>query len=204
MIRINLLPPEITEKRRTENRLAFVLLGFVLAAAFLGLFFAVMVMQVDKERENVESLNQELLGLQAQAEQLKIFADKETDLGARADLVDKTLEGRVDWSRLCEEVSLVLPTDVWLTDITGGEQDGMTLIGSAIDLPDDVPDAGHKTMARLLVRLADLEQLYNVWLSDSKKIDPDPAFEEQWLEFTVTASVKPADSAPVPPEQSSQ
>ena len=74
----------------------------------------------------------------------------------------------------------------WVETLLAGESSGLELTGWAVDSPDDSPDVGHKTMAKMLVRLADLEQLMNVWLTSSAKSE----YEEQpALEYTVTAIV---------------
>ena len=206
MTRINLIPPEILEKRKTEGRLAWVLLALVLVSAFLFAFFGVMKVSVDLKEQDVASAEQELENLELQAERFRVFEEKENDLDRRAEISAAALQGRVDWSRLCQELSLVLPDDVWLTPISGGEELGVTIVGSALDLRDDVPDTGHKVIARTLVRLTDLDQLYNVWLSDSTKAGEDEEFEENQLDFTLTASVQSddalaaADGEPAPPE----
>ena len=80
----------------------------------------------------------------------------------------------------------MLPSDVWVETLLAGESNGLELSGWAVDSPEDSPDVGHKTMAKMLVRLADLAQLTDVWLTSSAKSD----FEEQpALEYSVTAVV---------------
>jgi Tfp pilus assembly protein PilN len=194
MIRINLLPPEITQRRRTEGRVAIMIFVFVIVMAIVGVFAAVMFVQVGAKRDEVASARQELENLRIQAEQFKVFEDKQNDLATRQQMATTALEGRVDWSRLCEEVSLVLPDDVWLNSLSGSE-DNVSLSGQALDLQDDVPDSGHKAIARTLVRLTDLDQLYNVWLASSTKAGPQTDFEESWLDFAITASVEEPDTA---------
>ena len=208
MIRINLIPPEITQKRKTESRLALIILLFVIMVVIMGAFTAVMFVQVGIERDAVAALEQEVAAKQAQAEQFRIFEEQEGDLGARQQLADDVVAGRIDWGRLCEELSLVLPDDVWIEALTGDELEGVTLVGKALDNPVDVPDSGHKGIARTLVRLADLEQLYNVWLTNSTRSAEDETYEERWFDFQITASViepEPETTAgdePAPSEQS--
>ena len=206
MTRINLIPPEILEKRKTEGRLAWVLLAFVVVAAFLVGFFGVMRVSVGVKEQDVASAEQETESLELQAARFQVFEEREEDLQRRVEMSRQVLQGRVDWNRLCQELSLVLPDDVWLTSINGSEELGVTIVGSALDFRDDVPDSGHKIIASTLVRLADLDQLYNVWLSDSTKAGEDTEFEEDMLDFTLTANVLPddqlttAEGAPAPPE----
>jgi len=62
---------------------------------------------------------------------------------------------------------------------------------------DDSPDYGHKTIAKLLVRLADLDQLYDVWLTNSVVTLVE---EQPTLQFSITAGVEaPASTATTTP-----
>jgi Tfp pilus assembly protein PilN len=101
--------------------------------------------------------------------------------------VARALAGRRDWARLFDELSLVLPSDLWAEAMFSSETDGITIQGWAIDAPNDTPDAGHKSIAKMLVRLADLEQLQDVWLTNSVKT---LYLEQDAIQFTVTAQVK--------------
>lgn len=188
MIRINLLPPEILEKRKDEARWRWVLLGGVVAFAVLLVFFTVMYFQVTVKQGEVAATEQEVQTLQQQADQVKIFKEQEDALSQRRKIVAKATLGRVDWARLLYEVSLVMPPDIWLTNITGVEDDpltstpagqvadqsaptnesNVTLTGIAIDA-DVLPDLGFKSIAKFLVRLSELEQLQRVWLTSATK-----------------------------------
>jgi Tfp pilus assembly protein PilN len=101
--------------------------------------------------------------------------------------VARALAGRRDWARLFDELSLVLPSDLWAEAMFSSEADGISIQGWAIDAPNDTPDAGHKSIAKMLVRLADLEQLQDVWLTNSVKT---LYLEQDAIQFTVTAQVK--------------
>jgi Tfp pilus assembly protein PilN len=204
MIRINLIPPEITQKRRTENRLALMILVFILAMAAVGVFGFVIKLQVDNKRSEVATAQQTLEETQQEADRLAVFEQTVSDLQNRQQFADTALEGRVDWARMCEEVSLVLPEDAWLLSINADEEQGVTFVGQVLDYQDDVPDTGHKAIARTLVRLTDLEQLFNVWLASSVKAGPQDEWEESWLDFQITASVQEpveetAEGDPAPP-----
>ena len=60
MIRINLLPSEITEKRKMESRLVLIAMLFVIVLAGLGMFAAAMFLRVDIKTGEVETARQEL------------------------------------------------------------------------------------------------------------------------------------------------
>lgn len=210
MVRINLLPPEIGERRKFEQQFTYVVAAGLLLLVILGLAWAFLQWQVAQKSDVLQTNRETASKVQAQAEAFKVFELKEQDFAARQAIAAAALAGRVDWSRIANEISLVLPSDVWLNSIEAEEEDGLTLIGMAIDSETDVPDLGHKAVAKTLVRLADLALLENVWLTSSEKT-LDSETEATLIEFEITSGVvKPAapattnSSVPAPPSQTAQ
>lgn len=192
MTSINLLPPEIRARRQAERRMVFVALGALALAVVLAGVFAVGFMNVQKKDKELAEIEQQVKTTQAQADQLAIFEQTQTELQARSETVSRALAGRRDWARLYDEISLVLPSDLWAETMLSSEADGISIQGWAIDAPNDTPDLGHKSIAKMLVRLADLEQLQDVWLTNSVKA----LYQEQdAIQFTVTAQVKDPSAA---------
>jgi N-acyl-D-aspartate/D-glutamate deacylase len=207
MVRINLLPQEIIEKRRFERDLRYVVLGGIVALVLLFAVYGLLAMQVARANAELQDRQQTEANLRAQAEAFSIFEEKESDLEARLVLSEEALAGRVDWGRLANELSLIMPAEAWVVTLTCDEEQGVTMFARAIDSETDVPDVGHKAVAKTLVRLADLEQLSSVWLSSSIKTE----YEEQpAIDFTVTTAVErpgldeDTDGVPAPPPGSGQ
>lgn len=171
MTRINLIPPEIVEKRRDEKRWRWVVLAAIGAVALVGLFYLVMWYQVTVKQSEVAALKQEAGNLQSEAVRFRIFQQNEADLASRETVVKAAAKGRVDWARIFNEVSMVLPTDMFLLSMNGNEPSDVNpvsgvvnMTGQAVDQPGDNPDNGLKSIAKAIVRLSDLSQLDNVWL----------------------------------------
>jgi N-acyl-D-aspartate/D-glutamate deacylase len=207
MVRINLLPQEIIEKRRFERDLRYVALGGIVALVLLFAVYGLLSMQVARANAELQDRQQTEANLRAQAEAFSIFEEKESDLEARLVLSEQALAGRVDWGRLANELSLIMPADAWVVTLTCDEEEGVTMFARAVDSETDVPDVGHKAVAKTLVRMADLEQLSSVWLSSSIKTE----YEEQpVIDFTVTTAVErpgldqDTDGVPAPPPGSGQ
>ncbi len=186
MMRINLLPPEILERRKAEKRFGWVILAAVLVGVLLVGVYAYAHFRLQSKQDELAEVQQLVASTQAQADQLAIFEQRATELEARRATVDRALAGRRDWGKLYTELSLVLPSDVWIQSLVAGEGSGLSMSGYAIDAPGDTPDAGHKAVAKALVRLTDLDDLYDVWLSSSSKTTfaSQPA-----IQFSVTAAV---------------
>lgn len=187
MTRINLLPPETLERRRAEKRLRYVILAAIALAVILAAVWSVAFFRLAGKREELAAVEQQVQTTQTQANQLAIFEQRATELDARKETVTLALGDRVDWAKLFDEMSLVLPDDVWVQTLTADEEAGVQLLGFAVDAPSDSPDFGHKAIAQTLVRLTDLDQLYNVWLTNSAK---QLYNEQDAIQYTITADVE--------------
>jgi len=202
VIRINLLPPEIIAKRKAERRWVYVMFGALGVTILLFSAWGYASLAVMNVRGELADKEQQATNLSSQAELFKVFEAKQADLEARKVIADKALVGKIDWAKLLTEFSLVLPNDVWLSSLAAAEDSGLTLDGQAVDAV-DAPDSGHKAIAKLLVRLADLDQLYNVWLGSSTKAEPTEEGGASTITFQISTSLV-IPSAPAPPSQPAQ
>lgn len=205
MLRVNLLPREIIEKRRFERYLGLVVIAGVLAMLVVFVVWGIMAISVSSRNEALQKDVQTAAQLAQQADAYQIFEQKEETLKTRTGIARQALDQRIDWGRLMNEFSLVLPPDVWAVGIRAYEDQGMNLDLIAVDSSTDVPDVGHKTVAKTLVRLADLEQVENVWLLQSTKSFFDGE-DGPIIQFQVSSSIvrPPAESTatasvPAPP-----
>jgi len=186
MMRINLLPPEILERRKAERRIVWVIVGAAAVAVVLAGVWGFAYFRLEAKKTELADLQQLVQSTQAQADQLAVFEQRASELEARKATAERALGTRRNWGKLLDELSLVLPADVWVQTMIASESTGLSISGYAVDAPGDSPDAGHKSVAKALVRLADLRDLYDVWLTSSSKT----TFAEQpAIQFTVTASV---------------
>jgi Tfp pilus assembly protein PilN len=216
VIRINLLPPEILEKRKAESRRLLLVAVLLVVLAILALAWGFLFLQEQIKASEVASKQQDAANLQAQAAQFKVFEDRNADLRQRKAIAAKALAGRVNWSRLMSEMALVLPSDLWLDRFNGsqakaaGSPTGAAL-GAVLDLggwslytTKAGPDIGFKPIAKLLVRLNDLDQLKNVWLQTAE-YKPAGYRQQNAILWTVLSEVvvpgeaATASSSTVPP-----
>ena len=187
MMRVNLLPPEILQRRQAERRIGWVVIGAIAIAVVLAGVWAFAQYQLQSRQDQLATIQQQTQAVQAQADQLAIFETRAGELATRQASVQAALGDRFDWARILDEVSLVLPADMWLQTLTANETSGLSMAGYAIDAPNDSPDQGHKTIAKGLVRLAELDSLYDVWLSTSTR---SIFLEQPVIQFTITTKVK--------------
>jgi len=184
MIRINLLPKEILERRKYERFYPWVAIAAIAVIAVIVLIYAVLLIQVGAKNRSLEQDQATAKQLQDQAQAFAVFEQNEQQLQGRKSTVESALQGRVRWGRLCNEISLVLPSELWLTKFSGtqstdsGPYDPQTgeYVGfpATVSLEGNTPDTdpksmseGYKSLAKTLVRLNDLPLLYNVWLNSA-------------------------------------
>jgi len=205
MIRINLLPAEILEQRKFEQRIVYVIIGGIILFVMLALIYGFASLQVSNRNAELQQTFETAEQLRAQAEAFAIFEEKEATLNERIAVADAALASRINWGRIANEVSLVLPSDVWVNSVTGSESTGLQLLANVVDPEDDVPDVGQTAVARTLIRLAQLELLKDVWLDTSTKA-LDATSEEWIIQFAISTKLvtpetptDPATSVPAPP-----
>lgn len=197
MVRINLLPREISEKRKFESAVKVAAVAALIVYLVLFAVFGIMNWIVSQRVAELQSHKDLAATLTAQADALRIFEDKEASLTQRQTVMQEAVKQRVDWGRVLNEISLVLPADVWLETLRADQNTGLILGGLAVDSDTEVPDVGHKAIARTLVRLTNIELLRDVWLNSSAKeifTGVDGA-ENSVLRFEISCGVLSAEPA---------
>jgi Tfp pilus assembly protein PilN len=208
MLRINLLPKEVLERRRYEGwyRWVFILaVGLILIV--LGIYVLLML-EVSAKNGQLQQIQESSQKYAQDAEQLSIFQKKETELQARQTVAQLALANRINTGQVANDVSLVLPDEVWLGLFEISETTGVTLNAHTPRSASEASDVSYKSIATTLVRLNQLPDIYDVWLTSSAnnvftKFDPPvvssgtPGSDPKVVDFTVTAKISPpANSAP--------
>jgi Tfp pilus assembly protein PilN len=114
------MPPEERRGEKAPMRtgpLAYVVVA-VLAVALIAVTLAVMTSNKisDKTAEKA-TLEAQLADAQTQADRLKSFTDFASVQQAREETVTTLAQSRFDWERVLRELAIVIPDDVWLTNI---------------------------------------------------------------------------------------
>lgn len=170
MIRINLLPPEIIERRKYERFYPYVFVATAILLAVVLVSWGGIQLMLSARNQELQRIRESAAALEQDAAKLAVFELQEQELGRRQEAVGLALAGRRDMGRLAEEISLVLPEEVWVQTITLSQdpQIGMTAgLFAPNPLGNRVTD-GYKSVASTLVRLGSLELLENVWLTNAE------------------------------------
>lgn len=154
--RVNLLPPEILQGRRLRRTKVGLAAGLVVVVGAIGGAYATQVSAKNHAQDDLSSA--QARGARLQAEQAK-YADVPRTLAA-IDQAETTRQSAmandIEWFRTLTNVSITLPSKVWLTSLTlqvngatggtaaapagatplSGSVGSVTAVGTAMDHPD--------------------------------------------------------------------
>jgi Tfp pilus assembly protein PilN len=197
---VNLLPRD--EAKRSFAAKRGVVFGGVGGAALATVVLGSMMMSAGGA---ANSKQEELDGLRAQIAAIPtvpvIDTSREDALaaekGARVGALSAALAGRVAWDRVLRQVSLVLPEDVWLTNLSAAapapDATQATAVGSGFTLTGAT--YSQNGVARFLSRLGVIPDLANVRLQSSQS---QLVNGRELVQFTILADVRAPGSAPAP------
>ena len=191
---VNLLPRDAPVKSFAANRgVAF---GGVGGAVLVTALLATMTMGASGAAAEKQS-ELDLLRVQIAAVPKPVVQDTSGDAqlaaekGLRVGALSAALGGRIAWDRVLRQVSLVLPEDVWLTNLTAtapapadpaaattAGTPGFNLVGSTYS---------QDGVARFLARLSVVPDLANVRLVSSQAAIVG---ERELVQFTIVAAVR--------------
>jgi Tfp pilus assembly protein PilN len=118
---VNLIP---LEDRRGEHAplrtgpVAYILVGALVL--ILGAVAAMVLIdnQIAESKAEVQTLKSEDAVVAAKAERLAAYTQFQTTSEQRVETVSSLADSRFDWERVMRELALVLPSDVWLVNLT--------------------------------------------------------------------------------------
>jgi len=172
MRRINLLPPELLQRRRSRQTIAALGAAGLALIALLAIVYLSQEFRLRGERGNLERQEDVNADLQAEVAQLSEFGGLVEELESREELLEDLTSDEVRWSVLLADVSLVVPSDVWLTNFTGSvslgvdqEEEGSVL--GTIQMDGTTFD--HPDVARWLTRLDGVDAFLIPYISLSTR-----------------------------------
>lgn len=192
---VNLLPKDDVQRRRQAQNVPVLVavLAVVIVAALLGVFFLMQSSKVKDKRAELALVTDQIAQLPppdvARAPIVEQFVLQQQ---SRVAAVSSALQNRVAWDRVLREFALILPSDVWLTELTGQSPapPGGTVAPSVPGTPSNQfvirgYTYSHAAVARLLTRLSVIPDLRNVFLVRSTRLG-------RVTEFAIAAEVRTA------------
>jgi Tfp pilus assembly protein PilN len=199
MRRIDLMPASYAERRKQRRAVGLVAVaGLVLLVALLA-WWVVLGTQISGERERLAEVQARNTELQASIDELARFAELEREVQQRQIALQTAMAGDVDWPALLTEVAMVVPGEVWLTNLqaSAGVTEGATPVGTetaTVDLAQEQPfgriqfDGTSLSMpgvGKWMIRLGGVEDFQAVWLNSATKTEGEEGAPET-VDFSST------------------
>src|SRR6266508_142997 len=146
--RVNLLPKEIKEHRLVQRQRSGVAVAFVVLLALLGLWYVRESQKLTEAREEADRERTVAAGLRARKAELQPYAALGSQIAAAEQLRAKVYAREIRFSGILQDISAVIPGDVWLTQLSVAlkETDAQGGAGAnaaaAASLPPGSPGAG--------------------------------------------------------------
>ena len=195
---VNLLPRDDGRQKTKRSTNKAALVGIVGGSIVLTGLASMTLMangSVSQKQEELEALNVQLaVTPKPPAPPSPIESGLVDQRTARVTALSTALSKRVSWDRVLRRFSLVLPDDVWLTNLEARSPHGD---GAAAAAPTTAATGftitgftySHDAVARLLSRLEVLPDLTSVQLQSSART---PLGGRKVVTFTIIANVKTA------------
>jgi Tfp pilus assembly protein PilN len=181
---VNLIPPEDRRGEHGPTRtgpLAYLVLGG-LAILLLAVTGVVLTNnQISDRQAQIASLESQEAAAKTQADQLRPYAEFASMQQSREQTVMNLARSRFDWERVLRELSIVLPSDVWLIKMSATVSPAVQLEESAdIAQRADVAGpaleiigcgAGQESVARFAAALKDVDGITRVTVAKSSRPD---------------------------------
>jgi Tfp pilus assembly protein PilN len=187
---VNLIPPEERRGEKAPMRtgpLAYVIVA-VLAVGLLAVTATILTgNQIADRKAEKTSLEAQVSQAQAEARQLQSFSDFATLQQARELTVTSLAQSRFDWQRVLRELAIVMPSDVWLTNLnakasaaaaapsssssssSSSSGAATSVSGPSLDIQGCAP--GHDAVASFLAALHDIDGVTRVAVLSSDEPD---------------------------------
>jgi Tfp pilus assembly protein PilN len=140
---VNLIPAD--QRRDGSGQLRGGPLAYIVVGALAILLIGVVLLvdtgnKVSAEKEEITRLQSEIAFTQAKAQRLTAYTSLAELHDRRVATVTSLATSRFDWERVIRELSLILPSDIWLTNLTGTARPDVAVEGAAsIALRDSAP-----------------------------------------------------------------
>jgi Tfp pilus assembly protein PilN len=134
---VNLIPVEQRQGGRPPMRsgpVAYIVVGALIAALAGVTLLVVTDNQIGERRAEITQLRREDAAVKARAARLAAYTQFRAVHDQRIATVTSLADSRFDWERVMHELALILPGDVWLTNLTGSVNPQVTPEG-AVSIP---------------------------------------------------------------------
>src|SRR3954470_10361319 len=127
---VNLIPQDARRGDRGAMRtgaFSYILIAGLGLALLAVIAFALTSKQISDRKSEVNQLTQVEEQTRAKAQSLQAFADFRAMQESRSATVTSLAQSRFDWQRVLNELARVIPSDVWLQQLSGTVSPGVSV-----------------------------------------------------------------------------
>jgi Tfp pilus assembly protein PilN len=200
MKRFNLLPPEQRVKTSRDRGRLYAVVGLVVLLVALGAVYFQQNAALDGKEAELADLNAQVAVVQQQLVALAPYAEINKLRTAMTETATQLYVARIPWSTVIEEVSLVIPENVRLQQMScavpasmlpGPQQAKQASATASTDITFTGVTYSHKDVAEFMTRLGLIPQLANIQLASSTSATTaSGSSTTTTVTFTVTASLR--------------
>ena len=177
---VNLIPEEQRRGPSAKRRggpLAYVLVG-AMVALLAGVTMLVLTNnQISQDKTEIATLEAETTAAESKAASLAAYTQLRDVSESRVPTVTELADSRFNWERVLREIALVLPSEIWLTNLTGTVKPSVVVEnGATIAIRASVPGPalqilgcapGQDGVARFISALKDVDGVTRVGVQES-------------------------------------
>jgi Tfp pilus assembly protein PilN len=172
-LNINLLPVEILEKRKAEKIISLIVIGMAVVFCCVFLSYLYTFSLVSGESGRLDELKAKNTQYEGEIAKIADYESNKLFVEQRQQLVEKAVASKYSWSKWLNNLSLLIPNEVWLKSVQVSGDGAVQFAGSAY-ADAESHNLGQKSVAKWLVRLTEINDLSNVWLEQSTKTEGEP------------------------------
>jgi Tfp pilus assembly protein PilN len=179
MRRIDLLPEAYAARAQERRNIAVVVVAVLLVVLLLIVWWVSLGTQVSSARNDLVEARQANLELQAQINKLQHFSELQNEVQTKTAALQSVMASDVEWPSILTEIAMVVPGEVWLTNLTtsAGDTEGAEPVGtetnpirvSATAPFGRIHFAGCSLtmpgVAKWLIRLGTVKEFSAIWLN---------------------------------------
>lgn len=181
MRRIDLLPQAYLEQRRRRRVTASVVIAGLVLLSLLLAYWVTLGVQIGNEENRLGQAQARNQTLQAEIDDLQRFAEMDAEVKSKTGSLATVMAGDVDWPGVLTQVAMVVPGEVWLTNLTAsaGLTEGAAQVGTETapvrvsnqDAFGRIQFQGKSLsmpgVAKWLVRLGSVKEFRALWLNNA-------------------------------------
>jgi Tfp pilus assembly protein PilN len=175
---VNLIPKE--EQHGSSAPLRGGPLAYIIVGALLGLFLGVLLLvttsnEVSEKKAESTELSAQIATAEAEASRLASYATFAEIHEQRLATVSNLANSRFDWEKVLRQLALVLPSDIWVSSLTGtvnpevegGGGNGLrsSVAGPALEMSGCA--GGQEAVADFITSLRDIDGVTRVGVQSS-------------------------------------